>query len=272
MTHYGRDYSSFQGNLTPADCAGIDFGYVKLTQGDEYKNPDAPQQIAMLRSQGVLVGYYHFFDPSALVGDQLHNFATMASACGVSPLPLALDSETQDTAGWPDLASKMMDFATGVEGWTNWVPNPRSLLYVNLNFYDNLQGFPWGRWVWLADPSAGAPHKPCLILQGAPRPVSSTDTKNVDPDTFMGSEADWATFTRATVPAPKLPQEKDMLIINPGDGKEYLLLPSGVVIWIEGPATAASLSAAQVPTVAMDAGTFAAIQAAQPQHISTSPA
>lgn len=260
MTHYGRDYSSFQGNLTPADCAGIDFGYVKLTQGDEYKNPDAPQQIAMLKSQGVLVGYYHFFDPSALVGDQLHNFATFASALGVSPLPLALDSETQDTAGWPDLASKMMDFATGVESWTNWVPNPRSLLYVNINFYDNLQGFPWGRWVWLADPSDGAPHKPCLVLQGAPRPVSSTDVKQVDPDTFMGSDADWEAFTRST-PLP-IQEPEDMLILNAPDGKQYLLT-GGVCVWIQEPATAAGLVAAGVKQTPIGAATFAEIQAAQ---------
>lgn len=216
MTHLGRDYSSYQGNLTDADAEGIDFAFVKITEGDEYKNPYAPQQVKMLRSHNVEVGYYHFFTPSALVGDQLHNCATMASALGVTNLPIAIDSETADATGWPNLATHMMDFATGVEGWTNWVPNPRSMLYVDIEFYDALPGFPWGRWVWLADPNPGAPHRPCLVLQGAPRAVSGTDPKVIDPDTFMGSEADWAAFTRqatllTVTPTPILLQGRNVM-------------------------------------------------------------
>lgn len=216
MTHLGRDFSSFQGDLTPADCEGIDFAYCKATQGGEYKNPDAPQQCAALRRAGVKVGYYHFFTMTDLVGDQLNNFHQMAQALGATPLPLALDSETVDPGGWPDLAAKMMDFATGVEGWTNWVPHPRSLLYVNLTFYHDLEGFPWGRWVWLADPNAGAPHEPCLILQAAPRAVSATDLKSVDPDTFLGSEAAWAAFS-GSVAAPEPTPEPPTITQDPED-------------------------------------------------------
>ncbi len=203
--HLGRDFSSYQGNLTDADCEGIDFAYVKATEGADYKNPYAPQQTGMLRSHGVEVGFYHFFQPADPVLDQLHNFQLMVSALGGTKLPLALDSEVQSNLGWPTLATRMMDFATGVESFTNFIPNPRSLLYVNLNFYDSLQGFPWGRWVWLADPNAGAPHRPCLILQQAPRPVSGTDLKVVDPDVFMGTDAQWLQFTGAPAPAPSQP-------------------------------------------------------------------
>jgi Glycosyl hydrolases family 25 len=204
VTHLGRDYSSFQGNLSDADCEGIDFAFVKATQGGDYKNPDAIQQCATLRKHGVAVGYYHFFDPTVPVIDQLHNFHLMASALGETKLPVALDSEIGSNTGWPDLAAKMMDFTLAVESWTNFVPNERSLSYVNINFYDNLHGFPWGRWCWLADPNPGAPHRPCLVLQGAPRPVSASDLKSVDPDTFLGTEAQWAQFT-STVGVPPVP-------------------------------------------------------------------
>lgn len=203
MTHLGRDFSSFQGNLTDADCEGIDFAYVKATQGDTYKNPYAIQQCAMLRKHGVHVGYYHFLDPTVDTLAQLDNFARFTSGLGVSQLPLALDMEVASQKGWPALAQIAIDFAQGVEGWTNFVPNERSIFYVNISFYNALKGFPWGRWVWLADPNPGAPHRPCLILQGAPRPVGGGDGKVVDPDTFVGSEADWAAFTRSSVaPAP----------------------------------------------------------------------
>lgn len=194
MTHYGRDFSSFQGDLSPADCAGIEFAYVKATQGSGYVNPFAPQQVKALRAAGVHVGLYHFLDVNASLGDQLHNFATYAQSLGGSSLPPAQDSETLDPAGWPALATLMSNFAVGVEAWGEPVPNTKSVVYVNLSFDESLPGFPWGRSVWLADPNAGAPHRPCLILQTAPRPVSSADLKNVDPDVFMGTEAEWGAF------------------------------------------------------------------------------
>ena len=203
MTHYGRDFSSFQGNLSPEDCAGVDFAYIKATQGAGYINPFAPQQVRALRAAGVHVGLYHFLTVTDSLGDQLHNFATYAQSLGGSQLPPALDSETVDPAGWGALATLMSNFAVGVEGWGEPVPNTKSVIYVNLSFYESLPGFPWGRSVWLADPNPGAPHRPCLILQGAPRPVSGADPKSVDPDVFMGSEADWAAFTGTpAVPAP----------------------------------------------------------------------
>ena len=204
MAYLGRDYSSYQGALTDADCEGIQFAYVKITQGGSYINPDAAQQLAMLRKHGVLTGYYHFYDPTDDVGDQLHHFITTAQSFGETPLPFALDSEVA-AANWPTLATDMMNFAIGVEAFPAPVPNPRSLLYVDVSFYKALAGFPWGRWVWLADPNPGAPHEACLVLQSAPRPVSSADLKVIDPDTFLGTEAQWATFTAQAQPAPPAP-------------------------------------------------------------------
>ena len=116
-------------------------------------------------------------------------------------MPFALDSEVA-AKNWPTLATDMMNFAIGVENFPAPVPNPRSLLYVDISFYKALTGFPWGRWVWLADPNAGAPHEACLVLQTAPRPVSSTDLKVIDPDVFLGTEAQWAVFTSQAAPAP----------------------------------------------------------------------
>ena len=204
MTHLGRDYSSYQGELTDADAEGIDFAYVKATQGGgdtAYQNPDAPQQTAMLRKHGVQVGFYHFLDPAASLLDQVHEFQLYVGALGGTKLPLALDSEVPDNAGWPTLATLMMDFAMNVEAWTTPVPNPKSLLYVNVNFYKSLPGFPWGRAVWLANPGVAAPQEPCLVWQQAPRAVSSSDLKVIDPDVFMGTEAQWVEFIGGA-PAP----------------------------------------------------------------------
>ena len=82
MSHLGRDFSSYQGDLTDDDVAGIEFAYVNATEGASYKNPYAIQQVAKLRQHGLAVGYYHFWSvsPTDAMGDQLDNFNRYASA------------------------------------------------------------------------------------------------------------------------------------------------------------------------------------------------
>ena len=232
MTRVGKDFSSYQGNLTPAACAGLDFAYVKATEGGSYQNPDAQQQASTLRAAGVEVGFYHFFDIGTPVLDQLHSFQLMVAALGGTNLPPAIDVEQNDPSGWTDLASQVMQFATNVEGWTYPTPHPRTLLYVNQTFYDGLAtaGFPWGRWVWLAYPGA-APSRPCLIWQNG-------QTGGIDTDVFMGSDADWAEFlgqasppsplpapVPAPLPAPPTTEENEMqdstTIYHRQNGAEY---------------------------------------------------
>lgn len=208
MTYLGRDFSSFQGNLTPADVAGIDFAYVKVSEGKDYANEYAPQQVATLNAAGVKVGHYHFFDDAVDVLDQLHNFQLQSATVGGSSLPPVVDCEQQDPGGWNALASKLMDFVTNVEGWTYPVSHPRCMIYVDLTFDDNLSAadhFPWGRWVWLADPSHQSPSLPCRVWQNGEATLS--DGKTIDTDVFIGSDADWAEFINETAP-----QEKPVMV------------------------------------------------------------
>lgn len=212
MTRTGWDVSSYQGNLPSSGIPG-DFLFVKATEGSSYKNPYAPQQVGAGKSNGLLVGYYHFLTTEP-ISDQITNFYAMASNLGETRLPLALDTEVQ-WSSWQALANAMVAFAQHVESWTNIMLSPHTLFYVNKNFYDNLvpQGFPWGRWVWLADPSGSAPADSCQIWQQAPRPESWDANNNVDPDTFMGSDQDWANFTGATAPSPPTaPTQEDALM------------------------------------------------------------
>ena len=200
MAHLGIDLSSYQGDISPAiagelRAAGIEYAYIKATQGggtNGYTNPLAPQQVNALRTAGIHVGLYHFVTIADTVGDQVQHFLPFAQALGGSDLPLALDIEQTDPSGWQDLASKVVGIAMQVESEPSVVRCPTAMLYVNLNFYHNLAGFPWGRLVWLADPNPGAPHEPCLVLQSAPRPEGGLS--NVDPDVFQGTEAQWSAF------------------------------------------------------------------------------
>jgi hypothetical protein len=179
-------------------AASIEFVYIKATQGggtNGYQNPAAPQQTKACRDAGFHVGLYHFYAPGDSAASQAQFFLGMAQALGGSDLPLAIDSETAAAGGWPALANDMVAMAMQIESEPSVIRCPLAIFYVNLNFYANLAGFPWGRLVWLADPNPGAPHKPCLILQGAPRPEGGFSS--IDPDTFMGTETQWTEFVSA---------------------------------------------------------------------------
>lgn len=174
--------------------SGVSFAYVKATQGTDYINPDALQQVSLLREAGIKVGLYHFLDTTPNTATaQAQYFLITAASLGGSDLPVALDSETTDSRGWNDLAAMMVAFAMQVEQEPSQVRNTNSVFYVNLNFYDNLPGFPWGRGIWLANPGVSAPSKSCLIWQSGGRPIGNLGT--VDWDQFVGSEAQWLVFT-----------------------------------------------------------------------------
>lgn len=221
--YLGRDFSAAQRNLTPVDCAGISFAFVKVTDGASYQSPYAAQQVAMLRQCGVLVGFYHFWEPADTVGDQLDNLNKMAQSLGGSPLPIAVDVEVTDPLGWDHLAQQVSSFCTNVEGWQHPLPNPNCLIYVNESFYDSLPGFPWGRWVWLADPSDPEPTRPCLVWQQAPTTLS--DGLQVDVDVFVGTAAQWQEFTGGSVVKGKKPEVIILACNAPGT------LQNGEYVW-----------------------------------------
>ena len=208
MTYLGVDLSNYQGDLPETGLEHLDFAYVLATDGSDFKNPDAPQQVAALRKQGVRVGLYHYVTTDNTL-DQENNFYYMATALGGTDLPLALDIETGGGSPqeWQALAARVADFALAIEGWSLTARHPRTILYANEDYYVNLPGFPWGRWVWYARPGVSSPDRPCLVWQSGERPVSGVPGE-VDADQFMGSEAQWALFTQeapSPTPAPPKP-------------------------------------------------------------------
>lgn len=215
MSFNGVDLSQWQGDipdnpLGEFGLAELRFAYVQISQGTRELNPYAPQQVAALRKAGVAVGFYHFLTMDPLI-DQTQCCFEMARALGGSKLPIAIDAETADPSGWPALATMMMDFASAVESWPQSVviPHTKACFYVNGNFWHNLAplGFPWGRFVWYANPNApDLGNLAATILQSAPRAVAPFSGQ-IDPDVFQGDQAAWDRFAGVSDPwgAPPAP-------------------------------------------------------------------
>lgn len=92
----GADFSSAQSVDETAKVARtIDFAFVKATQGTDYVNPVLHSQVHMLRTAGVLVGYYHFLDPASSGAAQWDHFEL--ELVGMTRGPVAIDYEASGT-------------------------------------------------------------------------------------------------------------------------------------------------------------------------------
>lgn len=78
----GADFASFQDrpHLERALGEGIRFAFVKLTQGEQYVNPEARWQLDALRAHGVRCGVYHYLDPGVPAAAQWSHFAEALTA------------------------------------------------------------------------------------------------------------------------------------------------------------------------------------------------
>lgn len=92
----GADVSGWQGPIL--DYSGLDFVYVKITQGTYIANPNHDAQVAHARELGLIVGHYHFpawGDPRAEAR------AFWAAANAQQGDFLVLDIENSTYTPWP---------------------------------------------------------------------------------------------------------------------------------------------------------------------------
>lgn len=83
MTVYGQDWASYQ-SYTPS-TKGIDFVFIKATEGTGYVNPRMCVQTSHARKAGLVVGFYHFLRPGNMKA-QAKYFVTKAASIEGDPL------------------------------------------------------------------------------------------------------------------------------------------------------------------------------------------
>ena len=108
-TQPGIDVSAWQGTINWAKVAdaGIRFAIMKATEGSSWNDPTYAKNVSGATSNGIVVGAYHFADPSSASGDAVAEADHFVSVARNSPGDIvpALDIEHKGnltTAGLQD--------------------------------------------------------------------------------------------------------------------------------------------------------------------------
>jgi lysozyme len=160
----GLDCSKYQNdiNWSKAKAAGIDFAYVKITEGttgheDSLYNLKA--RVLSAQNNGVKVGYYHFARPGNVdnpetdANDELGNVISHIGFLPKANLPLALDIESYSTELiWKDV-EKLDHMNRFISTFLNGLAakNIKSIFYSYKSFIDANTTPAFGTYpLWLA--------------------------------------------------------------------------------------------------------------------------
>jgi hypothetical protein len=150
MAVYGQDWSAYQPGKP--STSGLDFAFVKATEGHTYTSPLQTEQAAHARAAGLAVGFYHFLWPGDIEAQAEHFVAKCASVEGDL---LACDWETT-SEGTAASGAEKDAFLAAVRRLR---PKHKVLLYCNRSFWlDRDTTSDCGDGLWIADPSSRAGH------------------------------------------------------------------------------------------------------------------
>lgn len=145
----GVDVSHHQGTIdwAAARSGGIEFAYIKATEGVGYVDPKVDQHLTGARAAGLVTGLYHFGRPDTNTAAQdAEHFATEVnarSAAGPGSLPPCLDLEERTPGAFLglDLVGWVSTFLAVARERT---ARRQFLLYASVGFLrDRLAGVSW---------------------------------------------------------------------------------------------------------------------------------
>jgi GH25 family lysozyme M1 (1,4-beta-N-acetylmuramidase) len=139
MTVKGVDVASYQ--PTDYSTKGLDFVFIKITEGRSYTNPKWVAQRSTAREAGLVTGFYHFIRSGSMSEQADYFLSRIKLAAGDM---LALDWEDSGVSN----AQK--------DSWIKYVqrkrPDHRVLLYCNRYFWLNRDTTSFaGDGLWIAD-------------------------------------------------------------------------------------------------------------------------
>lgn len=193
----GIDVSHFQQSVdwTAAAAAGIQFCFIKATEGDSCVDRRFAANWKLAKLAGIARGAYHFFQPAIPVTSQANLFLRMVNPLEPGDLPPVLDLEAPTQ--WapiplPDRAARAVEWLEAVEQSLN----RRPMVYLSPAFMSEvlhnastLAAYP----LWIAHhtpsaaPEVPAPWKSWTFWQHAGQGTTAGVTTPVDLSRFNGT-------------------------------------------------------------------------------------
>ena len=194
---HGIDVSHYDGTIDWAKvkASGIDFAFMKATEGTTFVDPDLAANWKGAGDAGVIRGAYHFLRPADDAVAQADFFVATAGVPGKGDLPLALDLETTDNMPNATVASVTAAFLARVQEQTGRAP----VVYTSARFWGTFAGPSTGYdqyALWDAQWTTACPSLPPAWVNWTFWQNAATGTvpgisgtMNVDLDQFNGSLA-----------------------------------------------------------------------------------
>ena len=145
----GIDVSHWQGSIDWAAVrgSGVDFAFIKATEGGTYTDPRFARNWAAAADAGVMRGAYHYFRPNVDPVTQAENFLR-AARIGPNDLPAVLDVETSDGVAGDALLRAVRTWLETVERATG----KRPIVYTYPDFWNRYASGPVGPYpLWIAN-------------------------------------------------------------------------------------------------------------------------
>jgi hypothetical protein len=240
----GQDWASYQ-DYTPS-TAGLSFVFVKQTEGLTYTNPKAASQIAHARSDGLVVGHYHYPHMANNAATEADRFLAVAK-----PQPgdvLGLDWEGYDASNkgvaWSRQVAYKEQFLARLQATA---PLLQHLVYCSADYVARDPKGAYGDGLWIA--TAGKP---------AGQPGISHSWLIHQYSTAGGIDHDYCPLTAAQLKTWAHAKENDMPLTD----ADVTKVAAEVVARLTAPAGRDALAAANVywlhrvydPAIALPAG------------------
>jgi lysozyme len=188
----GIDVSHYQSTIHWEEVSqqGIQFVFVKATEGREFNDSLFSRNWAAIRQVGLKRGAYHFFRGFVPAEEQAKNFIRSV-AMEPGDLPPVLDVETRDGLSKPEFLAHMQTWLFMVEIAYGIKP----IIYTNQKFYNaNLAGYFDDYPLWIARYGAKTPRlsdgRKWLFWQHKDTGKMKGIDGNVDMNVFQGDLAD----------------------------------------------------------------------------------
>lgn len=156
-TYKGIDISNWQGsvNFSEVKNSGVQIVYIEASEGNFYTDPYLQEFYDGASSNGLLIGFYHFFSPSVSASEQARYFTNAISGM-TSDCRLVLDLEESGGYGAAELSIIANEFLEAVEANSGL----KVALYTYASFANNnispgygLEKYP----LWIAEYGSSSP-------------------------------------------------------------------------------------------------------------------